>query len=397
MPDEEYDSADWETESEESTRPEVRKRVAIPPLLPVPVDLASPADKLCDTCKALQLSAKRFVVVPGDGEMLNKPDTPNISLGLVEDILKKTYCPFCRLVIVALGGSEVPAFEDGDPVYVVMSWNTNGPIPNPDESWNHIPQIRVLRPYARRLGGGYVRSTRLNMFPEITLLANDSPIPSTTFFVRPILQDKIDFGMVRNWISICETWHGQECNKAKMLEHEVSHPADEIPAFRFIDVVDNCLVRGVSKSKYAALSYVWGGAEFIRTLKNNVGVLEQPGALKIPEFYERIALTIRDAMQVVQEIGIRFLWVDSLCIVQDDDTGEKAEAISKMDLVYGAAFVTIMAATGKNAHAGLPGVRPETRRYRQPIEEIMPGLRLAFKPIYVNHIKDSVYYTRAWT
>jgi hypothetical protein len=43
-----------------------------------------------------------------------------------------------------------------------------------------------------------------------------------------------------------------------MLEHEVSHPADEIPAFRLIDVVDNRLVRGVSKSKYAALSYVVG-------------------------------------------------------------------------------------------------------------------------------------------
>lgn len=59
--------------------------------------------------------------------------------------------------------------------------------------------------------------------------------------------------------------------------------------------------------------------------------------------------------------------------------------------------MTIMAATGTNAHAGLPGVRPGTRGYRQAIEEIMPGLRLAFKPIYQNHIKDSVYYTRAWT
>ena len=33
-----------------------------------------------------------------------------------------------------------------------------------------------------------------------------------------------------------------------MLEHEVSHPADEILAFRLIDVVDYRLVRGVSKS-----------------------------------------------------------------------------------------------------------------------------------------------------
>jgi hypothetical protein len=182
-----------------------------------------------------------------------------------------------------------------------------------------------------------------------------------------------------------------------MREHEVSHPADEIQAFRLIDVVDNCLTRGVSGCKYAALSYVWGGVGFFRTLKDNVDILEQPGGLKLPEFHEKIPWTIRDAMQVVQEIGIRYLWVDSLCIVQNDDTGEKAEYISKMDLVYGAAFVTIIAATGQNAYAGLPGVRLGTREYRQPIEEIMPGLRLAFKPIYQNYIKDSVYYTRGWT
>ena len=145
------------------------------------------------------------------------------------------------------------------------------------------------------------------------------------------------------------------------------------------------------------MSYIWGRVKFFHTLKDNVGILEQPGALKLPEFHERIPLTIRDAMQVVQEIGIRYLWVDSLCIVQDGDTGEKPEYISKMDLVYGAAFVTVIAARGQNAHAGLPGVRRGTREYRQPIEEIMAGLRLAFKPIYQNHIKDCVYYTRGWT
>jgi len=81
-----------------------------------------------------------------------------------------------------------------------------------------------------------------------------------------------------------------------MREHEVNHPVDEIPAFRLVDVIDNCLVRGVSKSKYAALSYVWGGVKFIRTLKDNVGILEQPGALKLSEYHEKIPWTIRDAM-----------------------------------------------------------------------------------------------------
>lgn len=329
--------------------------------------------------------------------MQNIPDDPTISLGFVDDIVKKTYCPLCRLVIIALGGSRVPSVEDDELVKIVVSWNTNGPTPDPDEPWDHIPQIRVLRPYAQKSKGGYVQSARLNMFPEITLLANDSPAPLTDFFARPIDQNKIDFSIVRGWISSCKSAHGRECDRAMMHEHEVTHPVDEIPGFRLIDVVDNCLVRGIGRCEYTTLSYVWGQATVLRALKSNVGIFEQIGALKLPEFQEAIPWTIRDAMQVSREIGIRYLWVDSLCIVQDDDTGEKAKTISKMDLVYGAAFLTIVPATGQNANAGLPGVRPGTRGFRQPIEQIGPDFRLAFKPRSVDYIENCVYFSRGWT
>lgn len=398
----EGDSSDWDTESEdmeEPTGPEVLKRPVAPPLLPVPIDLTSPGDRLCDTCKALELTPRRFVVLPGDlDKEINVPDNPSIPLGLVKDILGKRYCPLCRLVIVALGGDrvQVPEFDNEEPTSIKMCWDTVGPKPNPYASWNNKTQIHVLKLYCQTVGGGYAQSLRLNTIPEITLLANDSPVPATTFFVRPIPQDKIDFGLVQNWFSLCEAWHGEYCNKAEMLEID-THPADEIPAFRFIDVIDHCLVRGESKSKYAALSYVWGRMKFFRTLRDNVGKLEEPGALKLPEFYNKIPWTIRDAIQTVRDIGLRYLWVDSLCIVQDDTSGEKAEAISKMDLVYGAAFVTIVAATGDNADAGLPGVRPGTRGYRQPIEELIPGLRLAAKSASADYMKDSVYKTRGWT
>jgi len=132
-------------------------------------------------------------------------------------------------------------------------------------------------------------------------------------------------------------------------------------------------------------------------LKENIGALEQPGALVRPDFHTKISVTIRDAMQVARELGLRYLWVDSLCIIHHDDGGTMKNAISKMDLIYGAAFLTIIAATGADANAGLLGVRQGTHGQRQAIEEIMPGLRLAFKPLYQNNIKDSVYYTRGWT
>ncbi|CZR68528.1 uncharacterized protein PAC_18427 [Phialocephala subalpina] len=341
-------NSEWESEGEESGSFEVAKSAFIPPLLPVPADISSAGDKLCETCTALELTARRFVILPGDPDNeQNVPDGPEIPLGFVKDIQNKTSCPFCRLVLVSLGGSKVLVIEgDGEPTSVVPSWNTDGPRMDPHQPWNRTPQIRVLRPHCNLGNGGFVRLVRLNFFPEITLLANDSPIPSQTFFARPIQQDKIDFGMVRNWLNLCETWHGDDCNEVEMLD-TITHPADEIPEFRVIDVVDNCLVYGESSCTYAALSYVW-----------------DPGALKLPEFYDQIPCTIRDAMQATREIGLRYLWVDT---------------------------------TGDSANVGLLGVRSGTRNYRQPVEELTSGFRLAFKPRIADYLADAVYETRGWT
>ncbi|TFK34154.1 heterokaryon incompatibility protein-domain-containing protein [Crucibulum laeve] len=361
-------------------------------------DIASPTDSLCDVCKDLNLSPSRFIVLPSDNETQNKPHDPNINMGTVKDIRSRSHCPFCRLILVALGGKEVPDEEDGKDVSVVMSWSTDGIRPDVNQPWNHIPQIRTLNPYAQKGKGEYVGSRRLNLFPEITLLANDSPTDLKAFFVRPIRDDCIDFSVVRNWLSLCERYHGESCNKSKLLNHEIINPTDEIPSFRLIDVDSNCLVLSPPQCRYVALSYVWGKkADFFRTRSDIVNELEKSGALLRPEFYDGIPMTIRDAMQVVREIGLQYLWVDSLCIVQDDEVGSKAEAMAKMDLVYGGAFVTIMAASATDVTAGLPGVRSGTRGEGQPIEEIMPGFRLAFKPKYQDYIKDAVYYTRAWT
>jgi len=56
-------------------------------------------------------------------------------------------------------------------------------------------------------------------------------------------------------------------------------------------------------------------------------------------------VTIHDAIQVVRELHMRYLRVDSLCIIQDDvgPGGSKLGSISKMDLVYGGAYCVTLA------------------------------------------------------
>ncbi|KXX77881.1 Heterokaryon incompatibility protein 6, OR allele [Madurella mycetomatis] len=400
-------SDSWESDDSagaHDTTLQRRMRIAAEPLplRPVPNDVSRPGDHLCDVCSALKLEPRRFVVLPGDPEWrkANQPDSLDIKLGKISDMAQKTWCPLCRLVLTALGGTKgVPTHETdtGEALQAGLCWNTTGPSPDPRAPWHHIPEVRVLRPYVRTESGGFPRSTRLNIFPEITLLANDSPTPSTTYFVRPIRPDTIDFAVVRRWLALCGLHHGKACQKSKALkELKRSHPTLEITNFRCIDTEDNCLVTPPANCRYAALSYVWGVAEVFTTLRRNVKDLETPRAFENPELFGRVPLTIRDAMRVVREIGMRYLWVDSLCIVQDDVPEENTKHIKSMDVVYSAADLVIVAASSLNANAGIPGLDPGSRGFRQPIEEISPGFRLAYKSRWQDGFELTKYNTRGW-
>lgn len=69
--------------------------------------------------------------------------------------------------------------------------------------------------------------------------------------------------------------------------------------------------------------------------------------------------------------------------------------IQQMDRVYANAFVTIIAASGKDANAGLPGVS-QVRRRQQP--EVRVGdITLLALPVAHRSLKDSKWVTRAWT
>ncbi len=373
--------------------------LAIVPLLePVPKGLAKPTDKLCDFCSSLKLAPQDFVVHPGEDDDRYNPDAAR-QFGLIKDVKKKSlHCPLCRLVLRVLG-PDAPEEEEGVPIEVTFNWSTNEPASNPDEPPNNIGFIRQIEISTNKLGGTFCAT-----FPKygtLGILANDAPTQNKSTLSR-VIKDQIDFSMVRNWINICNARHENCAGVHRELDPaNFTDVVDQIPCFRVIDVVDNYITTAPHDCEYVALSYVWGRINpqtILRSLKGNIAQLEEPGALLLPEHYNKMPLTIRDAMFVVKELGMRYLWVDSLCIIQDDDEpgGSKLQLIAKMAVVYGAAALTITAATGVDANAGLPGVHAGADR-SQPIEEIQPGLRLAFKQYLGCDVPTSMYFTRGWT
>ena len=101
-------------------------------------------------------------------------------------------------------------------------------------------------------------------------------------------------------------------------------------------------------------------------------------------------------MELVSRIGKRYLWVDSLCIVQDDDN-DKQQQLTIIDSIYSNAEFVIMAAAGDNASAGLPGVGSTIRRIFQGIEDIDRVKLITIQPPAQAVVQKSVWIRRGWT
>ncbi|KAF2470498.1 HET-domain-containing protein [Lindgomyces ingoldianus] len=191
--------------------------------------------------------------------------------------------------------------------------------------------------------------------------------------------------LLRSWVETCEKDHSEKCNSSSLM------PGRGIGVnIRFIDVHKDCIVPGTLGHRYFALSYVWGAAKQFKLEISNSHALQQPGSLSqvlLPQ-------TIRDSMSLVSSLEERYLWVDALCIVQDDDQG-KAVQIEQMASIYVSALATIVALSGTSASSGLPGIPPSPRNPHSI--QIAPTLRLAPRTSFSEIFNSSVYSSRAWT
>lgn len=197
--------------------------------------------------------------------------------------------------------------------------------------------------------------------------------------------EKVDIRLLSRWLFDCEVQH-KECRRAYRPVPLVS--------MLLIDVERACIVDAPASCRYVALSYVWGPRKdmFLHTQANSI-LLRKEGSL---DGFD-IPLTIRDAMSLVRDMKEPYLWVDALCIVQDNHSIQ-ASQISQMASIYSQALFTIIAAAGDDANTGLPGVRPGTRHIRQEIIDFQDwALIAAIDGPYYGGIGASRWVSRAWT
>lgn len=101
------------------------------------------------------------------------------------------------------------------------------------------------------------------------------------------------------------------------------------------------------QSPYSTLSYCWGKAQSVHLTKDTLPRFCNQG---IPTC--DLPATIIDACETCASIGIRYIWVDSLCVMQDEEEDWSRQA-SLMNHIYNSSDLTISAAAGDNCNHGL--------------------------------------------
>ena len=149
-----------------------------------------------------------------------------------------------------------------------------------------------------------------------------------------------------------------------------------------IDTRRLCIVSSSGKENYTALSYIWGNTAMFKTTKRNRKTLQEDGVLN-RDHEPSIPATVRDAILLTAEIGVPYLWVDSLCIVQDDDDSRNIH-LSSMAAIYANTSVTLIAAAGEDVDHGILGVLGGSHTRDKPCRIIRTdsGLRWVLGPIY---------------
>ncbi|KAH8888138.1 HET-domain-containing protein, partial [Thozetella sp. PMI_491] len=146
--------------------------------------------------------------------------------------------------------------------------------------------------------------------------------------------------ILKGWYEECTSQHAGCSSLAKPLPTRllsIGPDADSNP--RLVKTVGQVGI-------YAALSHCWGKAQ--DTIRTTTALL---GEFSTSIELTRFPKTFRDAITVTRLLGIEYLWIDSLCIVQDDEEDWQKES-ARMSSVFTNTNLTVAATASEDSHGG---------------------------------------------
>ncbi|KIL92445.1 hypothetical protein FAVG1_04856 [Fusarium avenaceum] len=162
--------------------------------------------------------------------------------------------------------------------------------------------------------------------------------------IDPALNSESNLAVAKKWISKCRTEHRNACGALK---------DESILPTRVIDVGSihshdrpRLFISHDAKADYIALSHCWGGP--IDTVLETTNINDFCQALP----YDQMPLNFKDAIKITRGLSVRYLWIDSLCIIQNSSDDWAIES-AKMASVYQNALLTIAALCSPRSSHGI--------------------------------------------
>lgn len=147
--------------------------------------------------------------------------------------------------------------------------------------------------------------------------------------------------MARAWICECRDTHKQ-CHNLKDYDLptrlvSIGESAVKLVATTTLDIVPS----------YATLSYCWGAEDFTMLTSDTL----QSFLAEIPT--QELPKTFQDAIEIARELGLAYIWIDALCIIQrEEGSHDWHQEAGRMVSVYGGASINIAASSSSDARGG---------------------------------------------
>ncbi|PMD41000.1 HET-domain-containing protein, partial [Hyaloscypha variabilis F] len=182
---------------------------------------------------------------------------------------------------------------------------------------------------------------------ELDVYTNaDSPLPPGNF-ARRLPESPEDSRIVHEWLVECMENH-EKCKKAPISNSQRVLPSRLINVGPSDGSQDPRLEEGQNwQGKYLTLSHRWGDPSTItQTVKETLLRFKE----QIP--FKSLTRVFQDAIKITRLLHIKYIWVDSLCIVQDSPADKEAE-ISRMAEIYENALLNLSASIATSSASAL--------------------------------------------
>jgi hypothetical protein len=182
------------------------------------------------------------------------------------------------------------------------------------------------------------------------------------------------------WLRDCVTNHQGTCfnNDESRLPNRVLAIGAASSEIRLVETNN-------SQGRYACLSHCWGDSQLLTTTKATLEANE-------PIEWHKLPRTFQDAIQVARSLGLEYLWIDSLCIVQDDKDDWVRES-KEMCAIYENSYLTIAATGALNATAGL---FLKEKRSHEISGTTLAGVDFRFISWRTEHMHPSIVFDKSY-